>query len=292
VPEGYLSIGQDYVQFLQWTEDQYGQITGHSQSVRRKNAQTLKVEAVSRDLRGTHNGDDMNLTLGSGNSVLGTLKDDLLTLVVPSSTGELQTIEYRRATIEEYNEAARSFRQQVEQEQQQQQAIQEQEAAHNRLLDEWQAAADHAQGFLDAVSINPVEEWFTERDGGRLASLVRNMQEALSSAKNSQARNDCIGLSSRLVDFNSRLVDLEGLREELDGYVVGFINAVAEMRVKREALGNEAPRYIIESTENIPDLGQPKLDRVKAKADRAEEIARDIEREANSLTCATLTPVQ
>lgn len=125
-PQGFLSARPDGVEFLQWIESADGAFTGRFQAVRRNSEGYIAAVPVSGQLHGQRNGDDVSIRIqgedgtslsigtGSETSYTGTLGGDVLTLVVPSGTGELATVEYRRTTIAEYNQEARAFREGLE----------------------------------------------------------------------------------------------------------------------------------------------------------------------------------
>ncbi len=138
-PGGFLAIRRNHVQFLQWTENQSGGLSGRFQTVTTEDENPLEVAVQNGRLSGTRNGSDITLSFENGNTYSGTLDADLLTLVKPSPTGELVTIEYNRASIGEYNRSARNFRRAI-----QEQAAQEAEA-------EARAQAAYDQAFSDCL---------------------------------------------------------------------------------------------------------------------------------------------
>lgn len=167
-PEGFLAIQPDYIQFLQWTEDQSGGLSGQYQAITTKAESPFEIEPRRGRLSGTRNGSDISLTFEGRNTFTGTLDDGTLTLVAPSSTGELETIEYVRSSIKEYNRAARTFRQSVEDQAAQQAAAEEDQAAQQAAA-EAEAKAAYDQAFSECLpygqAIDEARSFVFNRDG-------------------------------------------------------------------------------------------------------------------------------
>jgi archaellum component FlaC len=159
---------------------------------------------------------------------------------------------------------------------------------------EWKAASDEANGYLEALAVAKPDPnvWFTGQDTGDFAVYVRELRSLLSEAKASSAAGNCFGLQMEMNLLQPRFDRLKQIRSDIDNRITGFNNAVAEMKAKREALGNEAPDFIIDATNNIKSQAQPKIERINAKYDKMRRIVQEIAQEANGLPCATPTPMR
>jgi hypothetical protein len=108
-PKGYVLAVPTQAAFIRWT-DKDKQLSGQLQIADLRDS---KINSASNSFTGTQNGSDINITFtGSvwtdslgGMSWTGTLKDKVLSLVVPGNDGKLNTVQFRAGTVEDYNNA-------------------------------------------------------------------------------------------------------------------------------------------------------------------------------------------
>ena len=133
--QGYLSATPASVTFLRWTEAG-GNLTGQMQQVYVSAEAPLSPQTATLTIAGVKNGSSVTLTIKeTGITLTGTVKGDVLTLVVPQSDGLLASVELRAGSVSAYNQAAVTFQQNVSQ-----QAAQA--AAAKAQLDQIQKAQD------------------------------------------------------------------------------------------------------------------------------------------------------
>jgi hypothetical protein len=116
-PAGYLGSGPSGVEFIQWTESQ-GRLSGQYQTLYVTEDNPLQVKNQNAAFTGILNASNMSLTfsaLGFSTTWIGTLKDDTLTLVKPNQNGLLITDLLRPGTVDDYNKAAATFQQSIQQ---------------------------------------------------------------------------------------------------------------------------------------------------------------------------------
>jgi hypothetical protein len=292
VPQGYLAIGRDSVQFLQWHENEGGSFTGRAQAVHTSGQNMLEVKPETGELQGTRNGENVDLTLW-GRSYLGTIAGDTLTLVVPTNTGELQTIEYHRASVEEYNEAARSFRQAIQQQAamlEAQRAEAKATAAAQQAKEQaqraWQTAYQDANAAMDGLAVVPRKDWFTDRDDGQTAVLVRDIQTMLRDTKATLANEDCTyNLQWHVDNIQYQADQLQYIRDNFD-YTIGNLNeAITRMQTQQDVLGTAATDYIVNETRRLAEAARQQIDLVNEKYDEGKQKVQGIVEEAESVQC-------
>jgi hypothetical protein len=119
---GYLYSGIDNAIFIQWAKaDQ--QIKGQMQTFHAKSKREGHTDSDSHSFEGLFDGENISLTvrgnglegLFPGRTSTGTLKGNRLTLVWPASDGTLSTTTLQPATVEDFNQAVVSLKEQAEQ---------------------------------------------------------------------------------------------------------------------------------------------------------------------------------
>ena len=116
-PAGYLGSGPSGVEFIQWTESE-GRLSGQYQTLYVTEDNPLQVKNQNAAFTGILNASNMSLTfsaLGFSTTWTGTLEYDTLTLVRPDQNGLLSADLLRAGTVEDYNKAAASFQQSIQQ---------------------------------------------------------------------------------------------------------------------------------------------------------------------------------
>ncbi len=295
-PKGFLAVDEDSVQFLQWTDTGGGQITGRFQTVRLSDEEAYLVEPQSGRIGGTISGSDVSISFGGGDAYQGTLEGDTLTLVVPDPLGELATIEYRRATVGEYNLAARSFRESINEEAasayatqaavQATQAVFDAQATQTTArMNEWEAALEDANAALEEIVVTSRKSWFTEADDGELGIAVFAIRESLRYLKEDLRYDDCASFESTYDQMQQELSDLSALREELSASVADVRQAVRYLKEARDAMGQDASNAVIGETRDVMAEADRRIKLLNEKSTRAQEMADAIAHEADRLKC-------
>jgi hypothetical protein len=289
VPGGYLFVDDYDVQFVQWIGDPSGQVQGTYQRLHVPPGDSFGVESESGTLTLTRqpNSNDIRVTFDNGETYIGTLQGNTLTLVVPSESGELRTIEYRRATVDEYNTAARSLQEKLNQQAAEAHAAYEEQARLDTLNQQWQAANTEAEQYIERLAVTAPELWFTDQDSGRMAQIISYARGALSYVEGTQVYEGCPGLPESVEDVRAYQEELVAYRREFDTATSDFQAHVRTMKATRDALGDTAPEYILETTNTIEAQTQPKIELVNQKFDKAEQVLQGIVQEAEALTCPT-----
>lgn len=295
-PQGFLAVSPDSVQFLQWTETGAGQITGRFQTVQLSDEEAFLVEPQSGQLGGTVTEGNVSLSFGGTDAYQGTLDGDTLTLVVPDPSGELATIEYRRAGVADYNRAARAFRASVDEQaisayatEAAIQATTEAYAAEaTRVAGNqaaWEAALDEADAAIQQIVVTDPESWFTAADDGDLGFAIQSMRDSVRYLRADVAARDCDSFRADLDTLQQELDDLAALREDLAVSASDVRQAVRNLQDAREAIGREASNRVIRETQDVVSEADRSLKLLDEKTRRAQQIAGDFEREANGLRC-------
>jgi len=116
-PGGYLDSEPSYVLFVQWTE-KGGQMSGQLQEVYVNQNSPFTVQTNNEAFTGTHDSSNVSIStsiFGYTKTFTGSLNGDTLTLVVPNSNGTLATLTLHSASVGDYNQAATSFEQNINQ---------------------------------------------------------------------------------------------------------------------------------------------------------------------------------
>jgi hypothetical protein len=115
--QGYLSVADDFVVFLQWTEAN-GQLAGQLQSLSVTADAPYAPKGANASFTGVRNGSNISLVfpvgLGTQLTWTGTLKGDTLSVVTAAGGGYLANEEFHPGTVEDYNKAAAALRSAVE----------------------------------------------------------------------------------------------------------------------------------------------------------------------------------
>lgn len=104
-PRGYLASGQNGVIFIQFTE-QGGRLSGQMQFFGVKGRGWKVTDSDNASFTGIREGESVSLRfarLFTEHTINGTLSGDSLSLVMPQADGRLVPVEFRRATVGEYN---------------------------------------------------------------------------------------------------------------------------------------------------------------------------------------------
>lgn len=147
---GYVGGDDSGVIFIQWTETD-SRLTGQLQVIYVSSDKPFEPKSTNAAFTGTRNGPNVSLTfseLGTSTTWTGTVEGDKLTLVWPNQRGLLTTNVLQSGTVDDYNKAAITFRQRVEQQGAEARATQE--AAATRAAQD-RAVAEQQQRQQQAV---------------------------------------------------------------------------------------------------------------------------------------------
>lgn len=115
---GWLHTYSNAVEFFQLTVSS-GQVSGQEQEEYVTNSMPPQLQQDSSTVSGTFNGTQVTLTFSvygfPVRTYAGTYGSDSLTLTVPDQSGNLQSITYRPASPDDYNNAVQQFQQSVNQ---------------------------------------------------------------------------------------------------------------------------------------------------------------------------------
>jgi hypothetical protein len=114
-PRGYLASNEKEVIFIQFTE-QGGQLSGQVQFFGAEGRGWKKAGANNASFTGIRDGSNVSLRFAvffTDRTINGTLSGDTLRLVLPQPDGRLATVEFRRASVSEYNAEVEKLRGQV-----------------------------------------------------------------------------------------------------------------------------------------------------------------------------------
>lgn len=115
-PQGYLAADKNGAIFVQFTE-QRGQLSGQLQAFGVEGRGTKRTDSKNASFTGSRD-DSNNVSLRfagffTDRTVTGTLSGDTLSLVLPQSNGTLATVEFRKASVNEYNSEVEKLKKQV-----------------------------------------------------------------------------------------------------------------------------------------------------------------------------------
>jgi chromosome segregation ATPase len=115
-PQGYLAADKNGAIFLQFTE-QRGQLSGQLQAFGVEGRGAKRTDSKNAAFTGSRDDSD-NVSLRfavffTDRTVTGTLSGDKLSLVLPQSNGTLATVEFRKASVSEYNSEIEKIKKQV-----------------------------------------------------------------------------------------------------------------------------------------------------------------------------------
>ncbi len=302
----HLAEEAGLVEFLQWTEDQGGNISGNFQRVSAGH-DAMETRTQSGMMTGIRNDESISITYHwdalTQTTFTGRITGDTLILTMPGEANTLQAIEYRRADIGNYNKAALSLSRTIADQaatttaeyakaQATASAIQAatataraEQAARDRAIRGWEAAREYATAMLNEFHVVPREDWFTERDDGETAVVVRELQAQLDAIKDNVAQGDCYNFDYDIDNLHYYAKNLTWVRGNLDHSIRNLTDAVGQMHARRDSLGSEVPQYIIDETDRLTQLGKQRIDLVNEKYDQAQEIVQSITNEADALTC-------
>lgn len=139
-PTGWMAQGGNDIYFMNWTENS-NQLVGQLQNA---NFDGWKASGSSHAFNAIHNGSNISVTFtgsawtdGFGGKVLtGTFKSSELQLLFPQKNGNLATVVFKSATVQDYNNAVAAFQRQRNQELAQQQAEQQSKDAAQQQQDQ------------------------------------------------------------------------------------------------------------------------------------------------------------
>jgi MFS family permease len=105
VGAGYLATGADFVDFIEWS-DEDGKLVGSVQAVVTSGqAPDLSTTSSTFGVTGTLHGSSINLCLDGDPPIFGSLSDGILTLDCPQPDGSLIPVTFDAASASEYNDA-------------------------------------------------------------------------------------------------------------------------------------------------------------------------------------------
>jgi chromosome segregation ATPase len=112
---GYVASGKDWVIFLQFTEKE-GRISGQVQAVGVEGGAFKHAEVRNPSFTGMRDGSNVSLNFAgflTEHTITGTASGDTLSLVMPQPNGLLARVEFKRATVEEYNAGAEKLKRRI-----------------------------------------------------------------------------------------------------------------------------------------------------------------------------------
>ena len=113
---GYLAATDQGIMFIQFTEQQ-GHLSGRIQSVSVEEAGLKRIEAKDGSLTGVREGTNVSLCSAEffeDSAVAGNLSDNSLSLALPQPNGTLATVEFKSATLQEYNKDVESLNEKID----------------------------------------------------------------------------------------------------------------------------------------------------------------------------------
>jgi hypothetical protein len=114
-PQGYIASDKNGVIFIQFAE-QGGQLSGQVQFFGIEGRGWKKTGANNASFTGLRDGSSVSLRFAgffTDRTINGTLSGDTLSLVLPQQDGRLATVEFRRASVGEYNAEVEKLKGQV-----------------------------------------------------------------------------------------------------------------------------------------------------------------------------------
>ena len=111
-PNSFLSTSNTYVAFIQWT-NKNGQLSGQLEEVSLSSNSSLQTQQTHAAFTGTLTGSQISLNFGSflgiPEIITGTFDGNTLTLTLPQQNGQLSSIVFDPASINDYNKAVSAF---------------------------------------------------------------------------------------------------------------------------------------------------------------------------------------
>ncbi|MHB1417969.1 MAG: hypothetical protein ACYCX4_00035 [Bacillota bacterium] len=135
---GFVAYFDDGAIFMQITETKDGNLSGQLNSMSLTNGSVRQVESSNHTITGVRQGNEITINFTgsiwqdnmSGTTWTGTQTNDNLTVLMPSKNGLMQTIDFKRGTVNDYNNYVLTLKQQADQQNQQ---VQAEQAAQNAL---------------------------------------------------------------------------------------------------------------------------------------------------------------
>lgn len=112
---GYVASGKDWVIFLRFTEKD-GRISGQVQSVGVEGGTFKRTEIRNPSFTGMRDGSSISLNFAgflTERMITGTISGDTLSLLMPQPNGLLATVEFKSATVDEYNAEVEKLKRRV-----------------------------------------------------------------------------------------------------------------------------------------------------------------------------------
>ncbi len=239
-------------------------------------------------------------------SYTGTLTEDTLTLVVPSFTGELETIEYRRASIAEYNQAARAFRERIENEaavwaatevaimatataiqeaQEVSYATATAEAQYEATLRGWEEAHSQLESSLEGLSVPPRNVWFTAKDESWIGGIVAGVHAMMPDIRALAKSGDCAEVDYQIGEIDYQIGELDYAAGEIEYEVTNIEEHLTEMQEYRDALGERAPEHVRQMTEDLVKRTRERIALANEQYEKATQILVSLSKEASNLEC-------
>ncbi len=113
---GYLYISPTNVLFVQWTNTN-GKLSGNLQETYTSSTNSTQIQQLNEQFTGTQAGSVVNFSLsmfGATRSITGSLNSSTLTVAVPDTSGQINTIELHSATLAQYNSAINTLEAQIQ----------------------------------------------------------------------------------------------------------------------------------------------------------------------------------
>ena len=162
-PNSFLSTSNTYVAFIQWTNNN-GQLSGQLEEVNLSSNNSLQVQQTHAAFTGTLTNSQISLNFGSflgiPEIITGTFDGNTLTLALPEQNGQLNSIVFNPASIDDYNKAVSTFEGSISQQasnatatvQAQETQAQNQQATATTLENQQQAVTDANNTLSSALS--------------------------------------------------------------------------------------------------------------------------------------------
>ena len=111
-PNSFLSTSNTSIAFIQWTNNN-GQLSGQLEEVSLSSNNSLQTQQTHAAFTGTLNGSQVSLNFGSflgiPEIITGTFDGNTLTLAIPEQNGQLSSVVFNPASIDDYNKVVSTF---------------------------------------------------------------------------------------------------------------------------------------------------------------------------------------
>ena len=254
-PRSFVAQADNAALFVEWTRND-DDLTGTLVQTRLSDEDPTQVETDRVPLRGTVDGENVTLELGStigGNNLTGRLDGDTLELTFPGDDGDLQRLEFKEGDQNTYNTAAEQVRQRAADARAEQEEAEAKEADRQAAQEEVDTAAARVSEALNALDSEVVAaEGSIESAGGQIELARSNLDLVRSDIELLEDSSDrCFDAQS--VKETAGLVreDLGVLREHLADFRK---SAEAARRLGRSAIRRAEA---LEALGGIPSSQEP-----------------------------------